>query len=74
MPTEAELAEKPKTIRLACQLCDTQEADGVSEIPAGWDEVWAFSDKELASRDVGEWWTHLGYCPECSVLPESERM
>lgn len=61
-------------IRLGCRYCDTQDADGVAEIPPGWVEVeqiqsYAASLEEIPvddpSRSPFEWYTHLGTCPQC---------
>lgn len=63
-----------KPIRLACLECDTQEGDGILEIPATWKEVIEIQSLEAAlaevpaddkQRSVMEWYTHLGICPHC---------
>jgi len=67
----------PLEIRLSCQYCDTQEADGVAEIPPGWTDVeevqsYAASLEEIPPDDCIrsplEWYTHLGTCPECRKI------
>ena len=51
-------------IRLACVDCDTTEADGVFTLPSGWTQI---EDMTCQEPDCdSDWWTHLGYCPECS--------
>jgi hypothetical protein len=61
-------------IRLACLECDTQEGDGIREIPATWKEVIEIQSLEAAlaevpaddkQRSIMEWYTHLGLCPAC---------
>lgn len=73
-------AAKHGTIRLACEKCDTEEADGVRKIPNGWTRVGRFQSLRQSlsvyegHEDAPEgysllhWFTHLGYCPECSKL------
>ena len=70
-----------RTIRLACMLCDRQDFDGISPkelaraIASGWQEVGRVQTYAEASRtyidpppgySVFDWWTHLGWCPECA--------
>ena len=64
-------------IRLACMHCDTDEFDGVNEIPADWVDVDEFQSYEQSleqvtpddpTRSPTEWYTHLGVCPECQLL------
>ncbi len=64
-------------IRLACQHCDTDECDGVTEIPSDWSDVQevqslAASQEPIAAEDqtrsVFEWYTHVGTCPECQKI------
>lgn len=66
-------------IRLACRYCDTQDADGVAEIPPDWSNVvevqsHAESLEEIPPDDPVrsplEWYTHLGICPECRKIYE----
>jgi len=61
-------------IRLACMYCDTDECDGVDQVPTGWTDVehvqsYAASLEEIPpnapGRSVLEWYTHLGVCPDC---------
>ena len=61
-------------IRLACQSCDTDECDGVTEIPSDWSDVhevqsFSASCEQIAPDDPArspfEWYTHLGTCPAC---------
>lgn len=52
------MSDKSEPIRMACYSCDTTEADGVRVIPDGWSSV-------MDARPSDEWWTHLGYCPQC---------
>ena len=63
-----------KLIRLACSDCDTEEGDGISEIPTSWEDVIEVQSPEAASaevpaddktRSVMQWYTHLGLCPMC---------
>ena len=55
-----EILNNDGPIRLACISCDRVDCDGVSEVPADWDDV-----GEAESGGESEWWTHLGYCPDC---------
>ena len=64
-------------IRLACQYCDTEECDGITEVPSDWVDVmeiqsYAASRDEILpddmKRSVFEWYTHLGVCPECQRI------
>jgi hypothetical protein len=65
-------------IRLACMQCDRQDFDGITAkelneaIRRGWQDVQrvqsyqqAGSTKEKPGYSVFDWWTHLGYCPDC---------
>ena len=61
-------------IRLACFYCDTDECDGIDEVPPDWTEVeefqsYAESLEEVAPDDPArtplDWYTHLGVCPDC---------
>ena len=67
----------PPQIRLACQYCDTDECDGVTEIPGDWTDVqevqcFAASREAIAyddpTRSPFEWYTHLGVCPACQKI------
>lgn len=67
----------PKEIRLACQYCDTDECDGISEIPPDWADVQQVQSFAAASEPIPaddqtrspfEWYTHLGTCPECQKI------
>lgn len=49
-------------MRLACRECDREDADGVFEIPEGWQRVFEESD----NGDDYQWWTHSGVCPDCA--------
>ncbi len=62
------------TIRLACQYCDTDDGDGVSDIPPGWSDVQEVQSLAASrepveagdkSRSPFDWFTHLGVCPDC---------
>ena len=73
------LVPMPEKIRLACRNCDTEECDGIEEIPADWVEVQFVqtleaSQQEVAlnddSRSVTEWYTHLGLCPDCQTAEQ----
>jgi hypothetical protein len=64
-------------IRLACLYCDTDQCDGVAEIPPDWSDVdevqsYAASREEVPiddpARSPMEWYTHLGVCPECRKI------
>ena len=64
-------------IRLACQHCDTNECDGVTEIPPGWSDVQEVQTLAAAcepieaddhTRSPFEWYTHLGTCPACQKI------
>ena len=61
-------------IRLACIHCDTDQYDGVTELPTDWTNIqeaqsYAASREEVPLRDSNrsplDWYTHLGVCPEC---------
>ena len=63
-------------IRLACQNCDTDECDGVDEIPPDWTDVFEVQSFEQSCIPVTSnvndlhhsafsWYTHLGLCPKC---------
>lgn len=67
----------PPQIRLACQHCDTNECDGVTEIPPGWSDVQEVQTLAAAcepieaddqTRSPFEWYTHLGTCPACQKI------
>lgn len=69
----------PEMIRLACRSCDTEDCDGVDEIPEGWVDVdfvqtLEASQQEIPlnddSRSVTEWYTHLGLCPQCQAAEQ----
>lgn len=64
-------------IRLACQHCDTDECDGVTEIPPDWSDVQEVQTLAAAcepieaddqARSPLEWYTHLGTCPTCQKI------
>lgn len=64
-------------IRLACLHCDTDECDGVMEIPLDWSDVFEVQSYEDACKPVAlddavrspfEWYTHLGVCPDCKLV------
>ena len=70
----AKVCSMKKRIRLACSDCDTEEGDGISEIPTSWKDVTevqssvaAFAEVPAAdtTRSVMKWYTHLGLCPMC---------
>ena len=57
--------------------CDTDECDGVAEVPPGWTDVeevqsHAASQEEVPvddpTRSPLDWYTHLGVCPECKEI------
>lgn len=54
-------------IRLACIDCDREDFDGIDEIPENWSYVDAVDAGEC------EWWTHLGWCPDCIIEHERRR-
>ena len=54
---------KKHKLRLACISCDREDGDGVPAVPEGWLEVEAIN---LGTRGPADWWTHLGYCPDCA--------
>ena len=67
----------PREIRLACFYCDSDDCDGVDEVPPGWTEVeefqsYAASLEEVSPNDPArsplDWYTHLGVCPECRTI------
>jgi hypothetical protein len=61
------------TIRLSCLHCDNDDCDGVDEIPADWkyvDEVQSYEDSMDDTVEDGQWWTHLGVCPDCIAIEE----
>jgi hypothetical protein len=54
------------TIRLACNLCDRDDYDGVTlpkALADGWKEI-----DPAVNIYASSWWTHLGWCPECQEL------
>lgn len=51
-------------IRLACRVCDREDADGVSEIPDDW--VGVIEERQSSVDLIEAWWTHIGTCPDCS--------
>jgi hypothetical protein len=52
-------------MRLACQFCDRDDADGVYAIPDGWTGT---TEARQSCEDFREaWWTHIGVCPNCSA-------
>lgn len=57
-------------IRLACRYCDRDDHDDILFWPYGWENIEEFQtyDESCSSGwgSCGEWWTHLGACPECS--------
>jgi hypothetical protein len=64
-------------IRLACQYCDTQEFDGIAEVPPDWVDVMEVQSYEASREEIPaddmmrspfEWYTHLGVCPECQKI------
>lgn len=66
-------------IRLACRHCDTNECDGVAEIPPDWSDIEEVQSLELSqepvaaddqSRSAFEWYTHLGTCPDCQNIDD----
>lgn len=65
-------------IRLACMVCDREDFDGISAqqlkaaIRGGWKHVGrvqsyreSCSTTEKPGYSVSDWWTHLGWCPDC---------
>jgi hypothetical protein len=63
----------PRTIRLACSQCDTDQADGITKAKAvetGWKEI-VKDDLVLTHLDNDfRWWTHIGTCGDCATLEE----
>lgn len=72
----------PRTIRLACRSCDRADFDGITPaelaraIASGWREVQHEQTYAEACRtradprpgySVFDWWTHLGWCPDCAT-------
>ena len=64
-------------VRLACLYCDTDESDGVADIPPDWSDVEEFQSLAASleeipmdhpTRSPTEWYTHLGVCPECRKI------
>lgn len=71
-------------IRLTClgsaSCCDL---DGIRLIPRGWSDVvieqtlqeslsiWDDDELPQNSRRAYAWWTHSGYCPECTAEGKS---
>ena len=75
----AEVSEMEKRIRLACGECDTEECDGVSQIPPSWKDVREVQSQDDSLTEVSaddkqrslfDWYTHLGLCPTCQ--PEGD--
>ncbi|HQZ65709.1 MAG TPA: hypothetical protein PLY87_11560 [Planctomycetaceae bacterium] len=63
-----------KLVRLACTDCDTEECNGILEIPASWKDVTEVQSPVAAMAEVSatdktqsvmKWYTHLGLCPMC---------
>lgn len=53
-------------IRLACMNCDRTDFDGVKRIPKDWESVEeAVPSEPKELWFCSNWWTHLGWCPEC---------
>jgi hypothetical protein len=67
-------------IRLACMNCDRDDCDGITPaqlaqaIQSGWVDVTEEQSYERSLEEVPldspdrsamEWWTHLGWCPDC---------
>ena len=66
-------------IRLACHHCDTEECNGVTEIPPGWTDVHKVQSYEASLEEIApddqtrspfEWYTHLGTCPDCQDIDQ----
>lgn len=66
-------------IRLACRDCDREDQDLISAAGLrrakgdGWTSIekvrtYRQSLRESKSSPLTEWWTHLGYCPECAAI------
>lgn len=52
-------------IRLACMICDRDDGDGTNldaALRAGWVDIERVHSEPVTESD---WWTHLGWCPEC---------
>jgi len=54
--------------RLACERCDRTDYDEVLQLPTDWEEIGEADDSGSASQ----WWTHVGLCPECLALCDSQ--
>ena len=73
--------DSPGRIRLGCTYCDRDDFDGVSELPKDWLDLKEWQGREESvrpanaaetQRQVQDWQTHLGICPEC--FAEMERL
>jgi hypothetical protein len=66
-------------IRLACMVCNLEDFDGINAgglrqaIRDGWkcvERVQSYrescSTMEQPGYSVLDWWTHLGWCPDCA--------
>ncbi len=71
----------PRRIRLGCAYCDRDDFDGVSELPKDWLDLREWQSWEASirppnaaetQRQVHDWQTHIGICPEC--FAEMERL
>lgn len=54
-----------REIRLACMNCDREDCDGIDRLgeAVGWRDI----DEVISIQETSEWWTHLGWCPECAA-------
>lgn len=57
-------------IRLACMNCDRDDFDGTT-LPKAEAAGWEWIDPSRNIYD-SEWWTHLGFCKECSDIIAAE--
>lgn len=60
------LTTNQESIRLACWGCERKDGDGKTTLGAI-DEGWLVIEwAPTSGEDLEEWWTHLGWCPECA--------
>ena len=58
-------------IRLACYVCDRRDCDGRQAIPQDWHDVIRIRSLKESQALAGEWYTHLGTCPDCEEKTRS---
>jgi len=75
--SNSETKKRQPPIRLACASCDREDDDGVWRLPKDWIGIqkWQTLSDSLrcveevnSQQNLFEWYTHMGYCPECQEL------